>query len=56
MTVAHAARNTQVPFMVLKHRVLNEDRTLADAIEDYKPELNATNEVARAPRRRRARI
>ena len=24
MTVAHAARNTQVPFMVLKHRVLNE--------------------------------
>ena len=23
-TVAHAARNTEVPFMVLKHRVLNE--------------------------------
>ena len=27
MTVAHAARNTQVPFMVLKHRVLDEQRS-----------------------------
>jgi hypothetical protein len=48
MTVAHAARNTQVPFMVLKHRVLNEGRTLADAIREYKPELNAKAEVTRA--------
>jgi len=48
MTVAHAARNTQVPFMVLKHRVLNEGRTLADAIHEYKPELNAKAEVTRA--------
>jgi hypothetical protein len=48
MTVAHAARNTQVPFMVLKHRVLNEGRPLADAIHEYKPELNAKAEVTRA--------
>jgi hypothetical protein len=48
MTVAHAARNTQVPFMVLKHRVLNEGRTLSDAIHEYKPELNAKAEVRRA--------
>jgi hypothetical protein len=48
MTVAHAARNTQVPFMVLKHRVLNENRTLADAIRESKPELNAKAEVTRA--------
>jgi len=48
MTVAHAARNTQVPFMVLKHRVLNEGRTLADAIREYKPEVNAKAEVTRA--------
>jgi hypothetical protein len=48
LTVAHAARNTQVPFMVLKHRVLNEGRSLADAIEEYKPELNAKDEVTRA--------
>jgi hypothetical protein len=48
MTVAHAARNTQVPFMVLKDSVLNQGQTLADAIHEYKPELNAQEEVARA--------
>src|SRR5262245_8504637 len=47
-TVAHAAHNTNVPFMVLKHRVLNEGRTLADAIHDSKPEVDAKAEVARA--------
>lgn len=47
-TVAHAARNTNVPFMVLKHRVLNEGRTLADAIHDSKPEVDAKAEVKRA--------
>jgi hypothetical protein len=46
--VAHAARNTQVPFMVLKHRVLNENRTLASAIQETKPELDAKAEVERA--------
>ena len=48
VTVAHAARNTSVPFMVLKHRVLNEGRTLSDAIHEAKPELDAKAEVARA--------
>ena len=48
LTVAHAARNTSVPFMVLKHRVLNEGQTLADAIRDYNPELDAKGETARA--------
>jgi hypothetical protein len=47
-TVAHAARNTNVPFMVLKHRILSEGRTLADAIHDSKPEVDAKAEVARA--------
>jgi hypothetical protein len=47
-TVAHAARNTQVPFMVLKHRVLSEKRTLASAIQESKPELDAKAEVERA--------
>lgn len=47
-TVAHAARNTEVPFMVLKHRVLVDGRTLADAIHDAKPEADAKAEVARA--------
>jgi hypothetical protein len=47
-TVAHAARNTGVPFMVLKHQVLNEGRSLTDAIEEYKPDADAKAEVARA--------
>jgi hypothetical protein len=48
VTVAHAARNTQVPFMVLKDRVLNQNQSLADAIHEFKPDLNARAEVKRA--------
>jgi hypothetical protein len=53
-TVAHAAHNTEVPFAVLKHRVLTEGKTLATAIRESKPELNAALEVdaARAAARR----
>ena len=48
VTVAHAARNTSVPFVLLKHRMLSEGKTLAEAIEELKPELNAKAEVERA--------
>ena len=48
VTVAHAARNTQVPFVVLKDRGLNEGQTLAEAIHEFKPELDAKAEVVRA--------
>ena len=47
-TLAHAARNTQVPFVVLKHRVLNEGKSLAAVIREFKPGLDATAEVNRA--------
>jgi hypothetical protein len=47
-TVAHASRNTQVPFILLKHRVLTEGQSLADAIRASKPDLDANAEVARA--------
>jgi hypothetical protein len=47
-TVAHAARNTGVPFAVLKHRVLEEHQTLARAIRDAKPDVDANHEVTRA--------
>ena len=47
-TLAHAARNTQVPFILLKHRVLTEHRSLADAIRASKPDLDAEAEVERA--------
>jgi hypothetical protein len=47
-TVAYAARYTEVPFMVLKHRVLDEGKTLAAAIRESKPGVNAAAEVVRA--------
>jgi hypothetical protein len=47
-TVAHASRNTEVPFMVLKHRVLSEGMTLPAAILASKPEVNAAAEAQRA--------
>ena len=48
VTVAHAARNTQVPFMVLKDRVVNQNQSLAEAIHEFKPDLDARAEVKRA--------
>ena len=47
-TVAHAARNTKVPFMVLKHHVLDEKQSLADAISAANPALDAAAEARRA--------
>ena len=47
-TIAHAARNTQVPFILLKHRVLTEHQSLADAIRASKPDLDVNAEVQRA--------
>jgi hypothetical protein len=46
--IAHAAKNTAVPFVVLKHRVLNEKKSLAVAIHESKPELNAKREATKA--------
>jgi hypothetical protein len=48
VTVAHAARNTKVPFVLLKDRVLNRGDSLAEAIHEFKPELDAKAEVGRA--------
>jgi hypothetical protein len=47
-TVAHAARNTNVPFMMLKHRVVTEGQSLEDAIRESKPDADAKAEVQRA--------
>ena len=37
-----------MPFVVLKHRVLNEKKSLAVAIHESKPELNAKREATKA--------
>jgi hypothetical protein len=47
-TLAHAARNTQVPFILLKHRVLTEGQSLEDAIHASKPDVDARLEANRA--------
>ncbi len=46
--VAYAARNTDVPFVVLKNRVIGGGQSLAHAIHVSRPELNANLEVNRA--------
>lgn len=48
VSVAHAARNTKVPFMVLKQRVIHEGKSLEEAIHEFKPDLNAAEEARRA--------
>lgn len=47
-TVAHASKNTQVPFILLKHRVLVEGLSLEAAIAASKPGLDARSEVQKA--------
>lgn len=47
-TLAHAARNTQVPFILLKHRVLTERQSLEQAIRASNPDVDARAEAARA--------
>jgi hypothetical protein len=47
-TIVHASRNTQVPFVLLKDRVLNKRRPLAKAIAEFKPDLNGEIEAERA--------
>jgi hypothetical protein len=46
--VAHAARNTGVPFVLLKDRVLNRNKSLAAAIKEFKPALDSADEASRA--------
>ncbi len=48
LSVVHASRHTGVPFMLLKHRVLNERLALADAIAASRPDLNVSRESERA--------
>ena len=53
-TLAHAARNTQVPFILLKHRVLTEGQSLEEAIRASRPDIDARVEALRAKGEARA--
>lgn len=54
MTVAYASRNTEIPFVLLKHRVLKQRMSLASAIQASRPDLNEIAEVNRARAEARA--
>jgi hypothetical protein len=54
VTVAYAAKNTNVPFILLKQRVLEEKKSLAAAIQISKPDLNGALEAERARAEARA--
>jgi hypothetical protein len=55
-TVVHAARNTDIPFMLLKHRTVNERKNLEAAIRELKPDVNAAAEARRAREQAKADI
>jgi hypothetical protein len=46
--VAHAAHNNDIPFALLRHRVIEEDKSLEAAIRELKPDVNASIEAQRA--------
>ncbi|HUL74759.1 MAG TPA: hypothetical protein VLT86_16730 [Vicinamibacterales bacterium] len=46
--VAHASNNLDIPFVLLKHRVVDEHMTLARAIHASRPSVDASVEAARA--------
>jgi hypothetical protein len=46
--VAHAARNTGVPFMLLKDRVVAQRKSLSKALGELRPDVNAQVEADRA--------
>ena len=54
--VAHAAHDLDVPFVVLKHRVLNERLTLSKAIAAIRPDVNADEYASRAMAAARADV
>lgn len=56
LSVAYAAHATEVPFVLLKHRVLNENKSLEDAIATSKPDLDASLEAERARLNARAEL
>jgi hypothetical protein len=44
-SIAHASHDTRVPFMLLKHRVVTEGMTLAEAIHASLPQVDAAVEA-----------
>ena len=47
-TVAHAARNSGTPFVVLKDRIVTKRMSLVAALRELKPDVDAEAEATRA--------
>jgi hypothetical protein len=54
--VAHAADNLDIPFVLLKHRMLDEHMTLSGAIKASRPDVAADIEATRARAEARADV
>lgn len=55
-TVAYLSRNTGIPFMLLKHRVLNEGHSLEEAVTMSKPDVDTGIAVNRARAEARSEV
>lgn len=56
VATAHAAKNLGIPFVVLKDRVVGQRLSLAAAIKEIKPDVDARAEATRAINAARAEI
>lgn len=56
VATAYAAKNLEVPFVLLKDRVTAQGRSLEAAIEELKPEANAKLEANRATAEAKAEL
>jgi hypothetical protein len=54
--VAHASHDADVPFMLLKHRVVDEGKTIEAAIRESKPDADAAAVVTQAREQARADV
>lgn len=54
--IAHLARNTGVPFVLIKHRVLEQGRSLGEAVKMSNPDVDVEVEINRARAAARADI
>jgi hypothetical protein len=48
LATAYAAKNNEIPFVILKDRIVAQRQSLTAAIADVKPEVDAKAEAARA--------
>lgn len=48
LATAYAAKNLEIPFVLLKDRIVAQRQTLVTAIHEIKPDVNAKAEAARA--------